>query len=185
MRFSASTHIDRNLSILNVFPWRPTRVCRKNTGPPSHFTARASASSSGARGEQQERRADPVDDVLQHARDTVERRLGQPQQRKPVDRGDVQARAGHLHEARVDHQLGVRRLEVPGQVVQPPPGPARRLADRDDPVPALPDASRRRSRGRRPPAPPGCRAAPLWPAPVGVQTPARPSRCAGRAGSAG
>ena len=78
-------------------------------------------------------RADPIDDVLQHRWDTDERRLSEPQEGKPVDRGDVQARR-HLNEAGIDYQVRVHRLDVPGQ---PAPGPARRLADRDDPVPTL------------------------------------------------
>ena len=32
---SASTHIERNLYILNIFPFLPTRSCKKNAFPPS------------------------------------------------------------------------------------------------------------------------------------------------------
>ena len=48
-RASASTAIERNLSIVNRVPWAPTRSCRKITGPGlPRRTAIAMAANNGA-----------------------------------------------------------------------------------------------------------------------------------------
>ena len=44
---SASVRMERNFTILNSSPFRPTRLCRKKTGPPSRFTSRATTRNSG------------------------------------------------------------------------------------------------------------------------------------------
>ena len=44
---SASVRIERNFTILNISPFRPTRFCRKKTGPPSRLTSSATTRNSG------------------------------------------------------------------------------------------------------------------------------------------
>ena len=44
---SASVRMERNFTILKSSPFRPTRLCKKNTGPPSRLTMSATTTNNG------------------------------------------------------------------------------------------------------------------------------------------
>jgi hypothetical protein len=111
--------MDRNLSIVNNSPPRPTLVCRKITGPPSwSFTAAAITNMKGAIAIR------PIEVKMRslarfhQATPASEVGLFHVDQRESHQRPDVHARTRNLNETWVHEQLDPRTFQRPRKLPQ-------------------------------------------------------------------